>query len=80
MRAAGGLDRNRRAAFRAFSGRDRRRFLFFLEPVHLLDHNENGEGHDEEIQDGVDEYAVFQGHQLNLGGLGDLFPEGNRQI
>jgi len=62
---------------RAFLGRRFSGRRFFLETVHLLDQHEDREGHDGEIQDGVDEHPVFEGDRL--GGLGFL-PEGDGQI
>ena len=79
MRATDRLGRNAGAALGAFLGRGfrGRRFLFFLEAIYLLDEHEDREGHDGEIQDGVDEHPVFEGDRL--GGLG-FIPEGDGQI
>jgi len=42
--------------------------------VQTLDHQEDGPGHDQEIQDGLDELAVVQRDRCNvaLGGLSDV--------
>ena len=57
MRALAGVDRNGRQAVRAILGRriGGRRCLFHL--VHLADNQEYREGHNDKIQDRVDEYA-----------------------
>ena len=64
MRAAPGADRDRRRALRALAGRRRRP----LEPVGLAHEEKDGEGHDHEVEEGVDEHTVVE--RGGAGGLG----------
>src|SRR6267142_3683318 len=67
VRAASCLDRDRHRALRALA-RGRRRWGRALEPVRLAHDEKDGEGHEDEVDDRVDEHAVVQrGRAVRLG-------------
>jgi hypothetical protein len=69
--AACGLDRHGRQTLRAVLGCGRRRLFGTLHAVHRPYHHEDGERHDHEVEDRVDENPVVDGRRAGLGGLGE---------
>ena len=76
MRAAGGFERDGGKAVGAVFGRGRRgrRLFSFLKAISHAHHQEDGKGHDQEINDGVDEQPVVEGWRSSLlsGGQGEI--------
>ena len=71
MAAPRRLDRDGRQAMRALFRRRRGGLFLLLHGVHAADHEEDGEGDDQEIDDGVQEQPVVERHRSRPLGGGD---------
>lgn len=80
MGALGGGERNRRQAMLAILGRRIGGWRGLFQLIHLADHHENHERHDDEIDNRVDEHADFDGRRAGFVRCGQGFVGRVRQV